>query len=173
MTLNKARMPSNAKKAAMTPANDGGSSGHRSCIALKARRCCIVANARATSPIPIMSERLGDPGRPRSGPSRSVPHRRAKLSVSIKTPSPSSGFRDPLARWVLTNCPTWTPSSSRRRPYMKTARGPAFPKVQPCANMGMETSSTGFIFLDTRNASHCNKRSARSIPLLRSRTACA
>src|SRR5262249_9146938 len=54
MALNKARMPSNAKNAAITPASDGGRSEQRSCNTFEARRCCIVANARATSPVAIM-----------------------------------------------------------------------------------------------------------------------
>ena len=54
MALNKARTPSNAKNAAITPVSDRGRSGQRSCNTFKACRCCIVANARATSPVAIM-----------------------------------------------------------------------------------------------------------------------
>src|SRR6516225_12104381 len=39
IALNKARMPSNAKNAAITPASDGGRPGQRSCNIFEARRC--------------------------------------------------------------------------------------------------------------------------------------
>jgi hypothetical protein len=41
MALNKARTPSNAKNAAITPASDRGRSGQRSCNTFEACRCCL------------------------------------------------------------------------------------------------------------------------------------
>ena len=43
MALNKAKMPSNARNAAMTPGSDAGRSGQCSCNTFEACRCCTVA----------------------------------------------------------------------------------------------------------------------------------